>query len=313
KIRWSTTLAATANENNNVDIRNIKSLRDSVISDFSMPSNIPCFSLGFSDGANFSDICASALSFRASAHIAAKGIPNVYSRPDLAPVIWIMSENDQGENADNAVAFDNYTTMRSTQVAEWHWFRRSPAYSQRFVRSLNNVSEAQSDSVFARLLSRGYLTSDSMLTYLSLDSIPAAILNSLDLNLPQKGDIRQQLQAVNADHVLHSDFSKNIIRFFNQTHSPTSIQSNERDDRNNQVASVYPNPFVNKTTIAFRYRQNELYTFRLFNILGQVVQTISNISSNRIEVRRKNLTSGMYFYQLRSSGKIHASGKLIIM
>jgi len=312
KIRWLTSMPATADASNNVDIKNLQALKELIINDFSLPSNIPCFTLGMSNGSVFSDICASALGFNASAHITAKGRLAAYTRPDIVPVIWIMSENDHNESADNAVAFNHFTVMSLNQTAEWHWLRRSPAYSRRFIRSLNGISAAQSDSVFNRLKSGGYLTPDSLLATAVVDSIPFSILDGLGLSASQKADIRQQLLVINADHVLHSDFDKNIIRFFNQTLSPVSVRSYEADTQESRQVSVYPNPASSATTIVFQNVNHERYTLKLFNILGQTVCTISNISGDRIKLTRNNLTSGLYFYQLLAGRHVRASGKLIL-
>ncbi len=260
QIRWITSNAGLANANNNIDIKNIESLKDSVIIDFNFPSNIPCFTLGMSAGAVFSDICASALNFNASAHITAKGKPGTYTRPDIVPVIWVMAENDHNESADNEVAFNNFSTMSASQIAEWYLFKRSPVYPKRFLRSLNNISEVQSESVFHRLLSNGFLDEDRFLTVLDISLIPISLLDNLGLTFEQKLDIRQQLLVVNADHVLHSDFNKNIIRFFEQTLSPLSVNSPENA---NLITLIYPNPFSSSTTVEFdNNNHSPLHAFR---------------------------------------------------
>ncbi|MDP6909469.1 MAG: hypothetical protein QF371_08185, partial [Flavobacteriales bacterium] len=246
KLRWDSTDPYNADVSNNVDVWNVSVLRDSVISEFMLPTDLPSYSLGMSAGAVFSDICASALGFVASAHITAKGSGFTYVRPDIAPVIWIMSDNDHQENADNATAFEHYTTMSGTQEAEWHLLQRSPLYSKRFLRSLNNILPWQSDSLFHRLNNAGYLTADSFLTYLVLDSIPLELLMSLGLNLDQMGDVRQQLLCVNADHVQHADYNKNIIRFFDQQLQALSVADEESELPS---FNVYPNPFQGRLTI----------------------------------------------------------------
>jgi len=55
----------------------------------------------------------------------------------------------------------------------------------------------------------------------------------------------------------------------------------------------------------------KFYSLRLFNILGENVRTISNISSNKIILKRENLKTGVYFFQLQSA-KERMSGKIII-
>ena len=308
KIRWDNSNAAYANSSNNVDILNIESLRDSVINTFSFSQNIPSYTLGMSAGAVFSDICASALGYNASAHITAKGKTNTYTRPDIAPVIWIMSENDHNESADNEAAHDNFSIMNENQTAEWHLFKRSPVFYNRFIRSLYNISEAQSDSVFQRLESNAYLDDDNFLTLLDMSLIPPSLLDNLGLDAQQKFSIRQQLLCVNADHILHSDYNKNIIRFFNQLLSPLSINMNEKKVEH----SVYPNPFHNIASLEFEKKQGEIYTLKIFNTLGNQVRTVNNMEDNIMIIQRGSLAKGLYFYQLFANGKPQYSGKIII-
>ena len=41
-------------------------------------------------------------------------------------------------------------------------------------------------------------------------------------------------------------------------------------------------------------------------------RAIPNITNDSIEIRRENLASGLYFFQLQSGRQIRASGKLIM-
>ncbi len=76
--------------------------------------------------------------------------------------------------------------------------------------------------------------------------------------------------------------------------------------------SVYPNPFNDFAIIKFDNPTNQLYTLKLFNSLGQLVRVVSDISSEKIIIKRKNLKSGVYSFQLQSSSKVYALGKLVI-
>lgn len=312
KLRWYALNASTANADNNIDIKNIAALRDSMIADFSLPADIVSFSLGMSNGAVFSDICAAALGFNASAHVTAKGRTGTYLRDDITPVIWIMSENDQNENADNDGAYSNYTLMSNRQKTEWHWFRRSPAYPQRFVRSLNDISPAQSDSVFQRLKDGGYLRDDNFLTYLRTDSIPVSFLNGLRFTRSQVIDIFLQLRMINAEHVLHSDFSKNIIRFFDETLMPTAVHSPAATFPEKFSITAWPNPFRETTTIAIDNPVNSRFTLTLYNLLGQAVRRFEDVSGSRFRIERHGLANGVYFLQITAQGKSIALGKVMI-
>ncbi len=316
-IRWDTSNAWLANANNNIDILNIQTLKDSVINDFSLPANIPCFTLGMSAGAVFSDICASALNFNASAHITANGRILTYTRPDIVPVIWIMSDNDHNESADYVVAFNNYLTMSTTQIAEWHLLKRSPLYSKRLLRSLNNISETQSDSVFQRLLTNGFLDEDNFLSVLDISLIPINLLDDLDFSLNQKLDINRQLLIVNADHVLHSDYDKNIIRFFNQTLSYSSINDNVIDaDTYLLNSKIYPNPFNPTTTIRYSVDIDQNITIQIFDISGKLVETlvekIVHPGVHRVQWEASGYPSGMYFAKLISDTNYKVQ-KLILL
>ncbi len=77
----------------------------------------------------------------------------------------------------------------------------------------------------------------------------------------------------------------------------------------------YPNPVSGKTTIPFRLNNSGKLTIKLYNAHGSLVQEIAsgNYSSgeNIVTFDSTNLPSGIYFYQLESSG-IRQAKKMII-
>lgn len=75
--------------------------------------------------------------------------------------------------------------------------------------------------------------------------------------------------------------------------------------------SIYPNPFVTNATIKIDKYNNENLTLKIYNVFGQILQTIQ-IKQSQTTLNRNNLTSGMYFYQLIDQEKILATGKFII-
>lgn len=74
---------------------------------------------------------------------------------------------------------------------------------------------------------------------------------------------------------------------------------------------LFPNPTKQKSTLQFNNYTNENFTLTIFDCKGQLVQKIFNITENRVEIEKQNLTNGIYFYQLQSKEK-KASGKIII-
>jgi len=295
--RWDCTDAYFAGTSNNIDLKNMQALKDSIINTFNFPATIPCFSLGVSNGANFSDICASALGFKASAHITATGRTGTYLRNDLAPVIWIMSDNDHNQHADNDAAHSNYQTMINSLVhAEYHTLFRSPVYSERFLRNSNNMNISQANSVFQRLLDLGLLDSDYYLTVMDVtNDIPISTFDNLGLTNPQKSEVKQQLLIVNADHLVHSDFNKNIIRFFNQE----LILSVNEPVQNKMAVRLFPNPVNDELNIEIE----DTYQFlevSVYSIIGKKVLSYKN--ETRISLG--NLLSGVYFVKIKKDGML---------
>jgi hypothetical protein len=83
------------------------------------------------------------------------------------------------------------------------------------------------------------------------------------------------------------------------------------------LAQNYPNPFNPTTTIEFAVPQNRRATIKVYNVLGQEVATLfdGQVEAGKINTARlnaSNLPSGLYFYTLRSAGKIEARRMLLI-
>lgn len=80
---------------------------------------------------------------------------------------------------------------------------------------------------------------------------------------------------------------------------------------NKNIISVFPNPFSTETTLktdkAFKNT-----TLTIYNSLGQKVKEIKNISGKTVTLFRDNLSSGLYYIQMRQDNKVFATVKLII-
>jgi hypothetical protein len=81
---------------------------------------------------------------------------------------------------------------------------------------------------------------------------------------------------------------------------------------NENYYRVYPNPFYEQTIIEFNNKRNEKYSLTLWNSFGQIMQTIENITTDKIKVERNNLTSGLYFFRLHNDKNFDIIGKLIV-
>ncbi len=74
---------------------------------------------------------------------------------------------------------------------------------------------------------------------------------------------------------------------------------------------IYPNPFSSSTTL----RTNNFVhnaTLTVYNLYGQQVKQIKNISGQTITLQRDNLPSGLYLIRLTQDNKVITADKLVI-
>ena len=78
----------------------------------------------------------------------------------------------------------------------------------------------------------------------------------------------------------------------------------------------YPNPFNPSTTIAFSLKQNGLTTLIVYDVLGRKVSTVVNREMNagnyNINFDASKLSSGIYYYQIKS-GDFLATKKMMLL
>lgn len=110
---------------------------------------------------------------------------------------------------------------------------------------------------------------------------------------------------MNADNGYAVGDSGIILKYGNST-----FLKNLGNDKGN--INVYPNPTNQSATIVFDNPTNDMYILTLYDNQGRLVQTITNVTTNKVEINRKNLMSGYYFLQLSKGRQIIASGKLKI-
>lgn len=85
---------------------------------------------------------------------------------------------------------------------------------------------------------------------------------------------------------------------------------NELSTENTQAITAYPNPFSNETIL----RSGKGFknaTISIYNVLGQEVKHIENISGTSVTIPRDGLTGGIYHLRL-NDGNTSATQKLVI-
>ncbi|MCH8903671.1 MAG: T9SS type A sorting domain-containing protein [Bacteroidetes bacterium] len=95
--------------------------------------------------------------------------------------------------------------------------------------------------------------------------------------------------------------------------STNIVATGMQDISMSEVVRIYPNPFSTHTTLYFNnYKQDE-YTFVLYNVLGEEVRRIEQITTNQKEIRRSNLPKGLYIYKVIDNDNILlGTGKLVV-
>ena len=78
----------------------------------------------------------------------------------------------------------------------------------------------------------------------------------------------------------------------------------------------FPNPFNPSTTIHFSLNKDQLVSLNIYNLRGQLVETIINkklkMGSHSIDWNASEYASGMYIYQLQSIDN-SVSQKMVLM
>lgn len=86
----------------------------------------------------------------------------------------------------------------------------------------------------------------------------------------------------------------------------------------NYFLTAYPNPFNPGTTISWHSPVGSWQTIKIFNSLGQEVDTIVNEyleagNHSKLYIANSTLTSGVYFAILNSNSGIISTQKLILL
>jgi len=130
------------------------------------------------------------------------------------------------------------------------------------------------------------------------------------------------------DYYRFPDIYRDLFSFFNQNQvynkSIKRLMDNSITDisNNSKVASKfflmqnYPNPFNPNTTINFSIPHEGIYSLKIYNSLGEEVETLISQEISRgnhsIKFNAKNLSSGLYIYRLAGNG-INISKKMILL
>ena len=93
--------------------------------------------------------------------------------------------------------------------------------------------------------------------------------------------------------------------------SESSVSINESKIENG--TNVYPNPFTSYLTIALNkelINDNSSIEFILYDLLGNQVHSIANVTSELTKIETNQLSNGIYIFSFKSNGKTLRTGQL---
>ncbi|MBN2105576.1 T9SS type A sorting domain-containing protein, partial [bacterium] len=111
----------------------------------------------------------------------------------------------------------------------------------------------------------------------------------------------------------NSIFMKEVERMMTLPSPDPAIWTDVEKDKNTQPLSYqlkqnYPNPFNPVTKIEFTLAKSGYTTLKIYNVMGQVVETLVNkdmpMGRHQVQFSARNHASGMYFYRLKSGDQV---------
>jgi hypothetical protein len=97
-----------------------------------------------------------------------------------------------------------------------------------------------------------------------------------------------------------------------------SVEDNEKDILPNNFALYqnFPNPFNPTTIINYSIPKSSFVTIKIYDALGREVNTLvdeeKSVGNYSVKFEGSNLSSGIYFYQIKSANYIETK-KMILL
>jgi hypothetical protein len=97
----------------------------------------------------------------------------------------------------------------------------------------------------------------------------------------------------------------------------TDVEDNEPLKKKFRINQNYPNPFNPSTTIEYTINNKAYTSIKIFDVLGREVTSLVNkvqdAGSYTVNFNASQYSSGIYFYQLSSSGIVSETMKMIYL
>lgn len=120
-----------------------------------------------------------------------------------------------------------------------------------------------------------------------------------------------QIRKVNVESGSMTSILQDINHNYISAHMYYNNVSSTIGDRYKTGLSIFPNPFSNLTTINSDVTLRNA-TLTLYNIYGQMVKQILNISGQTVELHRRNISNGLYLILLTDGSMVFSIDKILI-
>ena len=205
-------------------------------------------------------------------------------------------------NKNDALAISNYEIYRSTDSGEsWSIIRTSNDYFTYF----DNFAFKDSINGTLKIAYQLYNSNDAGLNWAKSD-----------LSLPTWGSISNMEYNNFGDLIIVSGEGMCIYKNPDYGYQGKDVNEITEENMNVKLSQNYPNPFNPTTIISYTIPQSGFVQLNVYDMLGREVARLVNKEQQsggyNIEFNASSLTSGVYFYRLKSGGFIKTK-KLILL
>lgn len=85
----------------------------------------------------------------------------------------------------------------------------------------------------------------------------------------------------------------------------------EDENENKMRVIIYPNPAKSHINLKIESPLHEDYSLKLYDSMGRLVRTITEVKNGHTKIERENLTSGFYIYHLQTNDHTIHIGEII--
>ncbi|MBS1578687.1 MAG: hypothetical protein JST94_10960 [Bacteroidetes bacterium] len=218
QIRWNLLPWDTTT---NVDFQNIKIITNTFINRGTLPATEPRYSIGMSNGGNFSTGLSTIYRFKTGVSYCAPSGTTI-AAGTITPLQFCMARFDNNPDVGptgNANALQNNQTLTSRGICSKYFIKeRAPLYPERFARD-GSISITQSTAIYNEIKAFGFLDARNYFKGYATD-LQSAMQNNTSafpttngLTPAQQLFVTQQISLSVSDHQMYSDFNKTTIKF----------------------------------------------------------------------------------------------------